>query len=61
MKRFSVEKRTKGGIEASGGIRALVRTLSLSILNLLTGPWPPSLSCSPVGLAGGLMQGLRQV
>ena len=61
VKRSLVEGRIKGGIGACEGVGALVGASLLPALNSRTGPWPASSSCSPVGLAGGLMQGLRPV
>ena len=60
VKRFLVEEGTRGGVGASGGVGALVEASSLPALNPRTGPWPASSSYSPMGLAGGLTQGLRQ-
>ena len=60
VKRSLVEKRTRGGVKASGGVGALVRASSLPALNLWTEPWPANSSYSPVRLAEGLTQGLRQ-
>ena len=48
--------RIRGGVGASGGVRALVGTSLLPALNLWTEPWPASSSYSPVVLAGRLMQ-----
>ena len=56
VKRSLVKGRTKGRVGASKGVGASVGALSLSVLNLRTEPWPASLSYSPVGSAGGLMQ-----
>ena len=61
VKRFLVEEGTRGGIGASGGVKALIGASLLPVLNLRTGPWPVSSSCSPIGSAGGLTQGLRQI
>ena len=48
---------TRGGVGASRGVEAL----SLPAFNLPAGPWGlASSSCSPMGSAGGLLQGLRQ-
>ena len=48
---------TKGGVGASKEVEAL----SLTASDLSAGPWRlASLFCSPVGLAGGLLQGLCQ-
>ena len=55
-----MKRETRGRVEASGKVKALVETLLLPTLNLLTGPWPASSSCSPIRLAGGLMQKLHQ-
>ena len=60
VKRSSVKERIRGGIGASGGIGALVKASSLLAFNPRTGLWPASLSCSPVGLARELTQGLYQ-
>ena len=48
-------RETRGNIGASKRIGALIRALLLSILDLLTEPYPASLFCSSVGLAWGLI------
>ena len=53
-----MEEGIRGGVGASGGVRALVGASLLPALNPRTGPWPASSSCSPVGSAGGLTWGL---
>ena len=53
-----MEERTKGGVGVSGGVGALVGASLLPALNLRTGLWPASSSCSPVGSVGRLTQGL---
>ena len=55
-----MERGIKDGIRISKGVRALVEALLLPALNSRTGPWPASLSYSPVGLAGRLTQGFHQ-
>ena len=60
VKRSLVEEGTRGRVGASREVGALVGVLLLPALNSRTGPWSASLSCSPIGLAEGLMQGLRQ-
>ena len=56
VKRSLVEEGIRGGVGASGGVEASL----FPALNPQTGPWPASLSCSLVGLAGELTQGLCQ-
>ena len=51
-----VERRKRGGIGASKKVGALIGTLLLSILNLLTEFWPASSSYSLVRLARELTQ-----
>ena len=52
---------TRGGVEASGGIRASVGASSLPALDLLAGPLALASSSSfPTGLTGVLTRGLRQ-
>ena len=60
VKKSLVEEGTRGGVGAFEGIGALVGASLLPALNPWTGPWPASLSYSPVGSAGGLTRGLRQ-
>ena len=55
-----MEEGTRGGVGASGRVGALVGASSLPALNPRTRPWPASLSCSPMGSAGGLTQRLRR-
>ena len=53
--------RIRGRVGASGGVKALeeVRALLLPASDLFARPWgPASSSCSPVGSAGGFLQGL---
>ena len=58
VKRSLVEGGTKDGVGASGGIGASLRASLLPALNLQIGSWPASSSCSLMGLARGLTQGL---
>ena len=60
MKRSLVKRGIRDRVGASKEIEALVGALLLSALNLWTGPWPASLSYSPVKWAGGLTQGFCQ-
>ena len=49
---------TKSRVGALGGVGALL----LPVSDLFAWPWGPTSSfCSPVRLAGGLLQGFRQV
>ena len=52
---------TRDGVGASKEVEASVGALSLPALDFLAELWLTSLSNSPVGLAGVLTQGLRQV
>ena len=61
VKRSSVERGTKSRIRASGRVEALVGVSLLLALNPQIRPWSASSFCSPVGLAGGLTQGLHRV
>ena len=60
VKWFWVERRTRGGVGASGEVEASLETSLLPALNPRTGLWPTSSFCSPVRSAGELMQGLHQ-
>ena len=60
VKKSLVKEGTRSGVEASGGVGTLVGASSLPALNSQTGLWPASLFYSPVRLAKGLTQGLRQ-
>ena len=52
-----MEEAIRGGIGASRGVEALL----LPVSDLPTGLWGlASLSCSPMGLVGGLLRELRQ-
>ena len=55
-----VERGTKGRVEVSGGVKALVKASLLSTLNLLTRLWLANSSYFPIKLAGGLTQKLCQ-
>ena len=62
VKRSSEVGGTRGGVGASGGVRASVGASLLPALDLLIGPLAPaSLSSSPARLTRVLTQGLRRV
>ena len=60
MKKFLMKRGIRGGVRASKEVRALVRTLSLPILNFRIRFWLTSSSYSLIGLAKELMQRLHQ-
>ena len=58
VKRFLEVRKTRGGVEASGGVKASL----LPALDLLARPWAPASSfSSPAGSTRLLRQGLRRV
>ena len=61
VKKSLVERETRGRVRAFEEIEALLRASLLSMLNLLTRPWPASLFCSLVKLAGELTQKFCQI
>ena len=61
IKKFFIEERTRGGVEASGAVRALVGASLLPIFNLFTRFWLESLFFSLIRLARGLTQELYLV
>lgn len=59
VKKSSLRERTKDGVGTTGGVKVLIRALSLPILDYLAGPWQASLFCFLIRLHERLTQGLR--